>query len=281
MPELPEVETIVRRLASLIKGKSIDKISVLREKSFAGDPEKIAGMPIVDVSRRAKLIRLHLPENHNLLVHLKMTGQLIYLDKKLKIGGGHPTADWVQALPSSHTRIIFDLSDDATLYFNDMRVFGWVRALNDEQVQLEFDKYGPDIVDDLVTPEYLLEKFSRTARPVKLAIMDNAIVSGVGNIYASDALNLAQINPAKPAKELSVAEVQKLLASSKFVINLGIELGGATIDNYKHVDGFSGSYQDKVLAYGREGEKCKQCGGTIVRAKIGGRSAFFCPDCQV
>ncbi len=281
MPELPEVETIVRRLASLIKGKSINKISVLREKSFAGDPEKIAGMPIVAVSRRAKLIRLHLPENHNLLVHLKMTGQLIYLDETQKIGGGHPTADWVQALPSSHTRIVFDLSDKATLYFNDMRVFGWVRALDDEQVQLEFDKYGPDIVDDSVTLEYLLEKFSRTARPVKLAIMDNAIVSGVGNIYASDALNLAQINPAKPAKDLAPEEVQKLLTSSKFVINLGIESGGATIDNYKHVDGFSGSYQDKVLAYGREGEECQQCGGTIVRAKIGGRSAFFCRDCQV
>lgn len=281
MPELPEVETVARRLSSLVCGKTINNIAVHRPTSFAGEIAPLRGSEITQVSRRAKLIRFHLDNGMNLLSHLKMTGQFIYVDDKMRVGGGHPTADWVSELPTKHTRVVMNLSDNADLYFNDMRVFGWIRALTDEQIAAEFLKYGPDVIDPAVTPEYFYEKLSRTARPIKIALMENKIVAGVGNIYASDALNMAQINPARPAKDLSLEEAGRLLKSAQAVINLGIKTGGATIDNYKNVDGFAGQYQDHVLAYGREGEACKQCGGKIAKSKIGGRGTFYCEVCQL
>lgn len=280
MPELPEVETIVARLKGLLVGKQIVAVQVLRDKSFQGNPNRVVGKKITQITRRAKLIRIHLESAQNLLIHLKMTGQLIFVDGDRRVGGGHPTADWVGELPSKHTRVVFDLLGNAKLYFNDMRVFGWIRLLGDAEIEREFQKYGPDVIDTEVTIEYLQTKFSKTSRPIKQVIMDNKIISGVGNIYASDALNLSRLSPFKPASKLTKDEIKKLAKSMKSVILLGIKTGGATIDNYRHVDGFSGSYQNHVLAYGREGKKCQQCGGEIVRKKIAGRSTFYCATCQ-
>lgn len=286
MPELPEVETIVRRLGEVLPNKKIVKIIVYKEKSFLGDSQIVAGLPIIAVSRRAKLIRFHLPNGLNLLAHLKMTGQFIYVDVSgVRLGGGHPTADWVSELPSIHTRVSFELEDQLgkkhSLFFNDQRIFGWVRLVTDAQVELEYNKYGPDIHTDAASVEYFSQKLSKTGRKIKQVIMDNSIISGVGNIYACDGLNLCKIHPERKANSLTAVEVSELLSALKKVIILGIELGGATIDNYRTVDGFAGKYQEQVLVYGREGESCKNCGGAITKTKIGGRGTFFCPSCQV
>ena len=291
MPELPEVETIVRRLGEVLPHKVISAITVSKEKSFQGDFQSLIGLPILSVSRRAKLIRFHLPNGLNLLAHLKMTGQFIYDDNSgTRLGGGHPTADWVSELPSKHTRIVFELVEgDANdgfkkrskLFFNDQRIFGWVRLVTDAQVELEYNKYGPDIHTDAASVEYFSQKLSKTGRKIKQVIMDNSIISGVGNIYACDGLNLCKIHPERKANSLTALEVSQLLTALKKVIILGIELGGATIDNYRTVDGFAGKYQEQVLVYGREGESCKNCGGAITKTKIGGRGTFFCPSCQV
>lgn len=283
MPELPEVETIVRKLNDVLKNKVLVNIEVHRDKSFQGDAEKIIGKPIVKVSRRAKLIRFHFPNKLNILAHLKMTGQFIFVGEK-KVGGGHPTSDWVNVLPSKHTRVslyLINKGKPENLYFNDMRVFGWLRVLSDEEVEKEHQKYGPDINSDDASLEYFSGKLARTGRKIKQVIMDNKIVSGVGNIYACDGLNMAKIHPTRPANSLSKNEVSRLLVALKHVINLGIKLGGATISDYKNVDGFSGSYQDEVLTYGREGEACKNCPGIIEKIKIGGRGTYYCPRCQV
>lgn len=292
MPELPEVETIVKRLREVVVGKTIDNVLVHRDKSFQGNPTLILNSKISDVSRRAKLIRFHLDNNLNLLVHLKMTGQLIFIsnDGSKRIGGGHPTSDWVETLPSKHTRITFHLSETSennenreksNLYFNDIRVFGWVKLADQEAVNLEHSKYAPDIHTAEVDENYFHSALSKTARPIKVAIMDSSIVSGVGNIYACDGLNLARINPERSAKSLSKEESSELLKALKHVINLGIEMGGATIDNYRNVDGFSGKYQEVVRVYGREGEKCENCGNIIVKNKLAGRGTYFCANCQV
>jgi formamidopyrimidine-DNA glycosylase len=284
MPELPEVETIVRRLDSVLKNKILAGVEVHREKSFDGDISLIKGKPITKVSRRAKLIRFHFPNNLNILAHLKMTGQFIFVDGKKRVGGGHPTSDWVDALPSKHTRVSLGLLDDdkeESLFFNDMRVFGWLRVLTDDQVQAEYDKYGPDINTQAASLEHFMNKLSRTGRNIKQVVMDNKIVSGVGNIYACDGLNLARIAPTRSGNSLSKQEASVLLDSLKHVINLGIELGGATIENYKNVDGFSGGYQNEVLTYGREGENCKNCTGIIQKVKLSGRGTYFCPECQI
>jgi len=284
MPELPEVETIVRRLDSVLKNKLVVGIQVHREKSFLGDFELVKNQPIIKVSRRAKLIRFHFPNEINILAHLKMTGQFIFVSNKKRLGGGHPTADWVEELPSKHTRVSIGLinnDQEESLFFNDMRVFGWLRVLTDDEVKTEYDKYGPDVNSPEATITYFNSKLKRTGRNIKQVVMDNKIISGVGNIYACDGLNLAKINPTRAANSLSDQEALVLLDALKHVIDLGIKLGGATIENYKNVDGFSGGYQNEVLVYGREGEDCKNCTGIIKKIKLAGRGTYFCPNCQI
>ncbi|PIY80192.1 MAG: hypothetical protein COY80_04155 [Candidatus Pacebacteria bacterium CG_4_10_14_0_8_um_filter_42_14] len=281
MPELPEVETICKRLAPVLIGKTIQNIEVLREKSLQGLSTSIIGKKIVEVSRKAKLLDIKLSDSSHLLIHLKMTGQLIYQDQLQRLGGGHPTADWVDSLPSKHTRVIFRLSNHSTLFFNDMRVFGWIKHLSEEGASVEFSRYGPDIIDPAVTLEYIFSRFSKTSRPIKVVIMDSSIIAGVGNIYANDALNLAKIHPNKPANSLTQNETKELLDAMIEVINLGIKHGGATIGNFRNIDGFSGNYQTKVLVYQRENLACFNCAGIIKKTKIGGRGTFYCPNCQV
>lgn len=281
MPELPEVETITRKLQQYVGGKQIQKITVLREKSFQGNPVDIEGAVVGGVVRRAKLIKFSLESELNLLSHLKMTGQFIYVDGLTRVGGGHPTADWVRELPSKHTRIQFDLSGGAKLFFNDQRVFGWVKTVDANQEKLELARYAPDIIDPQVDNSYFYQKMQRTSRPVKVALMDTAVVSGVGNIYACDGLNLARLSPIRPASSLSFEEASKLLEATKAVIFKGIETGGATIDNYRDVGGFAGSYQDFIRVYGKADEPCPNCQHPIAKIKLAGRGTYWCPDCQV
>ena len=281
MPELPEVETVRRRLQEILPGKIIKAIKVLHGKSFRGREKDLLGQEVQDVTRKAKIIRIHLPNNQNLLTHLKMTGQLIFVDDETRVGGGHPTADWVKDLPSSHTRLIYDFNDGSKLYFNDQRIFGWMRLMSDEEVEAEFSKYGPDVDEAEANAEYLQEKFKNRRIPIKQAIMMNPIMAGLGNIYACDALNIAQISPFRPAQSLNLKELEKLLVAAKQVIAEGLEYGGTTYDGkYVHVDGMSGSYQDIMRVYGLKGKKCQQCGGEIVKTKIGGRGTFYCGSCQ-
>jgi formamidopyrimidine-DNA glycosylase len=288
MPELPEVETIARKLNDVLPGKRIEQITLLHPKPWQGiQPSELVGYEITQVSRRAKIIRIHLikaqtSETVNILIHLKMTGQLIYLDANQRLGGGHPTADWVSELPSKHTRVQFDLSARAKLFFNDQRLFGWLRAMNDEAVETALKDLAPDVIDSSVTVEYLQPILGRRSQAIKQVIMDTTVMCGVGNIYACDALNLAQIHPERPAKSLTPTEVERLLKSAKQVINQGIELGGTTFDGkYVDIDGMAGQYQSVVRVYGREGKECLHCQGQIAKSKLGGRGTYYCVKCQV
>ena len=280
MPELPEVETIAKRLRAVLPGKIIKKIKVLRNKSFSGNPDELAGSKIIGIERRSKIISIKLLNQQYLLIHLKMTGQLLYVDGAVRLGGGHPTDDFVDSLPSKHTRVEIFFTDKTILYFNDMRVFGWIKLVDETGRNKEFALLAPDITDSEITVEYLLKTFAKRKQPIKQVIMDNSVVAGVGNIYASDALHLARIHPARPALTLSSEEVGRLLTSMQTVIQLGIELGGATIQHYKNVEGLIGHYQDVRRVYAREGEPCRDCGTHILRMKQGGRSTFYCPKCQ-
>jgi formamidopyrimidine-DNA glycosylase len=281
MPELPEVETIARRLRQVLVNNTITKIEVLREKSFQGDPKLLIGQKIIAISRRAKIIIIRFENQMSAIIHLKMTGQLIFQSADgSRVGGGHPSDDWVNTLPTKHTRVIIELTN-GTLYFNDMRVFGWIKVLPDSEVAGAFIGYAPDIIDPLISTSYFKQVFAKKSQPIKLVVMDNSIVAGVGNIYANDALHLAKVSPMRPANSLSDRELKKLYEALLFVIRKGIELGGATIDNYRTVDGLAGGYQDIVRVYQREGEKCLECGTLIIRTKQGGRSTFYCSTCQV
>lgn len=280
MPELPEVETIVRRLQEVLVAKVIADISVFREKSFQGNANKLIGLSILAITRRAKIISIALSNGKFLLIHLKMTGQLIYVDGNTRVGGGHPTDDFVSSLPSVHTRIRMNFTDGTTLFFNDMRVFGWWKLVNQHDRDAELNRFAPDVIDPIVTSEYLRQKLATRSTPIKVAIMDSSLVSGVGNIYACDGLFEARLDPRRLAKSLTADECATLLISLQTVIHQGISLGGATIKNYMTIDGLSGGYQHVVRVYGKEGEPCPCCRNPIVRIKQAGRSTFLCERCQ-
>ncbi len=285
MPELPEVESIRRKLNTILANRQIQQIEVLREKSFLSFStfgQEILNQTIVEVKRRAKILQIVLNGERDLLIHLKMTGQLIFVDVDGKrAGGGHPTADWVNDLPAKHTRVIFEFTDASKLFFNDMRVFGWIRSPLKNEVGKEFVNYGPDINDPNLTVDYLLNAAKKRQVPIKQFIMDNKVICGVGNIYASESLFAVGINPTKPAKEVSKKEMAKLLKAMQKIIERSTELGGTTFDGkYVGVDGFAGGFQNELKVYGRDGEPCQKCGTKIQRIKQAGRGTFFCPFCQ-
>ncbi|MBP9781521.1 bifunctional DNA-formamidopyrimidine glycosylase/DNA-(apurinic or apyrimidinic site) lyase [Candidatus Woesebacteria bacterium] len=282
MPELPEVETIARRLAVKLIGRRILFVAVLRSKSWGGQTELVIGQKITVVGRRAKILIIEFDQSLvSILIHLKMTGQLIHVDKhKKKVGGGHPTTDWIDELPGKHTRVILKLDDDSTLYFNDMRVFGWMKVVTEAEKTKELANYGPDIIDSKITDAWFYQQLQKKSQSIKQVIMDSSFIAGVGNIYACDGLHLSGISPTRSAKSLNLKEASRLLEALQTVINLGVELGGATIQNYKNVDGLAGKYQLERRAYARENEPCIVCGLPITRIKQGGRSTFYCSHCQ-
>ncbi len=281
MPELPEVETLRRRLNEILPGKTIAQIEVLHSKSFFGQIDQLVGSTVLRVDRRAKILTFHLSNDSYLLTHLKMTGQLIVVNDQQRIGGGHPSADWVEALPNQHTRIQYTFTDQTKLFFNDQRIFGWMKQFDRSALNQEMAKYGPDMIDQAVNVDYLWQQFKRKSVPIKQALMDSAIVAGVGNIYACEALFAAQISPFRTAKSLNQVEIKKLLAVTKKIMWQAIELGGTTFDGkYVHVDGLAGGFQSKLQVYGRAGLPCPVCGRSIQKLKLGGRGTYFCEYCQ-
>lgn len=288
MPELPEVETIRRQLKDVLTGKTVERVEVLRDKSFEGDPEKLRGWKMKDVQRKAKVIEILFEGKEEVvIIHLKMTGQLVFDPgvtvsqcHSIRIVGGHPTADWVNNLPSKHTRVIWTFKDGSKLYFNDMRVFGWMKLITKTQKIKNSKNQIPDVIDKEFTDDYLFNILKKTKKAVKLVLLDQDKMGGLGNIYVNDAMFLAGINPERKSDSLKNLEVKKLHQAVIKVIKLGIKYGGASASNYVDVSGLGGTYQDHFLVYKREGQKCLNCDNKIEKIKLGGRGTFFCPNCQ-
>lgn len=291
MPELPEVETISRQLDGVLAGKKITKVEILRSKSFVGNGNDLVGMVIDSVDRKAKmiLIKCHRATptlrsgqavSRLLVVHLKMTGQLIYLSGTHRVVGGHPTADWINSLPSKHTRIIIDFGNEAKLFFNDLRVFGWMKIMTKDDWEELGKRLPPDVTSKEFIPTYFSGVLAKSGRSIKLVLMDQEKFGGVGNIYANDALYKARIDPRRKAKDIKEKEVNELFQAVKEVISLGIKYGGASVDKYVDAAGIGGKYQEHFLVYRRTGEKCKRDGEVIKKIKIGGRGTYYCPKCQ-
>ncbi|OGV95694.1 DNA-formamidopyrimidine glycosylase [Microgenomates group bacterium RBG_16_45_19] len=286
MPELPEVETIARQLQQVLPGRKIKSVQVLREKSFVGESEILVGRKIRRVTRKAKMVAVELDrEDLVLLIHLKMTGQLIFQDKGRRVVGGHPTEDWVNSLPSKHTRVIIGFTDGpaspagrSKLFFNDMRVFGWIKIATSDEWLATGRTLPPDVIDPEFTVGYLKGVLKRSTRPVKLVLLDQAKIGGLGNIYVNDALYLTQTKPTRKANSLKPAEIKRLHQTCVQVIKRGIEAGGASENTYKHINGLGGQYQEEFLVYKREGQRCglNGCDGVIKKIKVGGRGTYFC-----
>jgi len=278
VPELPEVETIRRDLSRLIVGKKILEITTDSPKqvkpSLVVVKKAIVGAVIKQIERRAKMLQIFLSNNQILAIHLKLTGRLLVRKK------GATKDDWQHVIIKLKTQNLKLKTGDLELRFCDLRKFGWVRLLKDaKELEKLLSEFGPEPLDDLDL-ETFRKILASTNRPIKIVLMEQKKIAGVGNIYANDALFLAKIDPRRPAKKITEKEAEKLLKAIETVLQAGIKYRGASDQYYLDALGRKGAYQEHFLTYGRDGKKCFDCQGEIKRLKIGGRGTFYCPKCQ-
>ena len=279
MPELPEVETVVRGLREILVGETISRVrvnapqssilvsSTLGSHSFA---TLLRNLKILSIERRGKNILIHLSEDLTLWVHLKMTGRFRHQSSELP--------------RHKHDLVIIDLESTAKtglhIRFNDYRRFGRLRLFRNDELwqQKGLRELGPEPLELSANDFALLCR--RRPRMLKPALLDQSFIAGIGNIYADESLHLARLHPRRLTTTLSERKVADLHCHIQQVLLMAIENMGSSVDTYTGVDGQAGRYQSYLRVYGREGENCRLCGRDIVREKIGSRSAHFCPHCQ-
>lgn len=292
MPELPEVETVRRGLAGLIVGKKIKAVKHDTPKSFpnatADVAEFLIGSAIIEIRRRAKVLIIELSSGYSLLIHLKMTGQLVFVAKtardELRFGAGHPNDSLIGELPDKSTRVTFTFDDGSQLFFNDQRKFGWIRLMPTIEIpNIDFmKKVGPEPLDADFTASMFAGRFVRRSKTnIKAALLDQSVIAGVGNIYADESLWAAKIHPKTLVKDLSAADFTNLYNELRDVMNLAIEKGGSSNHTYVNAEGKKGSYMNFARVFRREGQACPRCGTTIEKLRVAGRGTHICPHCQV
>ena len=265
MPELPEVETIRRELQQNIIGRKITEVCVhhpmvIRQPSVEKFIRDVCGASIKRVLRRAKVLILELSNGKSLVIHLKMTGQLVFP------GGG------------AKSRVNLRFADGKSLDFNDQRLFGELRSLDDWHSLKFIRNLGPEPFD--LSAGQFKEMLAAKKTKIKPLLMDQGFISGIGNLYAAESLFRAGIHPQRPANALSDKEKATLLEKIKAVLNQAIKYGGSSVDDYVRLSGERGDYVRHHKVYGREGKPCLVCKTPIKRISLGGRGTYFCPRCQ-
>jgi formamidopyrimidine-DNA glycosylase len=287
MPELPEVETVRRGLHRLIIGRVLKAASSDNPKSFPNAAHEVqaflVGATVTNVRRRAKVLMIDLSTDYTLVIHLKMTGQLVYRGATVAFGAGHPNDSLIGTLPDRSTRVTLTFDDETNLYFNDQRKFGWVRLYPTIEVpNIAFmQKVGPEPLGADFTQQAFRERLLRRANTnIKAALLDQSVIAGIGNIYADESLWGAKINPTTLVKKLTKPKTDLLFTEVQYVLNLAIEKGGSTDKNYVNAEGKRGSYMDFARVFRRENLPCPRCGTTIVKTRVAGRGTHLCPKCQ-
>ncbi|MBI2338642.1 bifunctional DNA-formamidopyrimidine glycosylase/DNA-(apurinic or apyrimidinic site) lyase [Candidatus Daviesbacteria bacterium] len=312
MPELPEVETIKLGLEKKIIGLKIQKIQVISPKTFIGNSQEAEGQIVLKVWRRGKILGVDLSGNITLLFHLKMSGQLVLIQKSKiknqndkskfknedKFIGGHPTEDMLGKMPNAHTRVIFTLQSQekqksrllplatSHLYFNDQRKFGWVKVvrstiLSERSESKDLGKLGPEPLEKGFTWQVLKQNLLKHKNwPIKVAIMDQTVVAGVGNIYANEACFDAKLDPRTKVSDLSDQQLHLLYRGIIKSLKDGIAHGGSTRAHFVDPQGHKGYFLDYALVYWRDKHPCKVCGTEIKKIALGGRGTYFCSGCQ-
>ena len=282
MPELPEVETIRRHLAAVLPGRTVAGVELRLPKLVRAEPgrrlEDLVGQPVVGVARRAKLLLLDAGGGQSLVIHLKMTGQVVHQAADgTRRCGGHPIPAFDAPLPHKSTHLILTFDDGATLFLTDTRQFAVVRLVGSDGVPalLAAEGYGPDALD--LTPELLAERLR--ARPnarLKPLLLDQTCIAGLGNIYADEALFSAGLHPERTAGSLTAAEVERLHAGIRDALEHGLTQGGFTIINgrARPLDGYP-------RVHGLAGAPCPRCATPVVKTTVGARGTYLCPKCQV
>lgn len=275
MPELPEVECVLRGLEKSLAGERIESVKVLRDQSIAHPAAKsfaklLPGRVFSHFVRRGKYLLMSFADGSGLACHLRMSGALVVKPKKA-------------TNPDKHLRVLFRMQSGKELHFEDMRVFGRLWFVKSSakfaEVIPALMKMGPEPLTDL-TPGYLQEKLAARSQPIKVALLDQELIAGIGNIYADEVLFLTGVHPQTRASDLSAVKLKKLVENIRFVLTQAIVAGGSSIRDYKDSFGVNGNYQNEALVYGRVGLSCSKCRCKIERVKLAGRSAHFCPRCQ-
>jgi len=287
MPELPEVETVRIGLSTLLPGGRIVGVTHDWPKSFPNAPADVEqfliGARVRTVRRRAKVLIIDLDSDYSLVIHLKMTGQLVFRSAKASFGAGHPSDSLVGELPDKSTRVIFIFEDGARLFFNDQRKFGWVRLLPTMEVEnLDFfKKVGPEPLAADFTAAKLIERLMRRKNSgIKAVLLDQTVVAGIGNIYADESLWAAKIHPESKVADTPAHKLKTLHAELCRILQLSIAKGGSTDRNYVNHEGKRGSYLSFAQVFRRQGQPCTRCGTIIIKTRVAGRGTHLCPNCQ-
>lgn len=277
MPELPEVETIKLQLEKYIKGSKILDVEIRNPKYEIRDKSKILNSKIINIRRFAKQLSIDLDNNYSIMIHVKMTGQLIYKGQRLMVND-QISLKVTGGLGGKHTHVIFHL-DDGDLYYNDIRQFGWIKVANSEQ--LTVNSFAPEPLKDL-TFDYFSKLLSKSKRNIKVLLMDQSKIGGVGNIYANDSLWFSAISPRRTANTLTSEEQKELYNAIVTVLKAGLKYGGASELAFVTPDGKEGEYQNHTLVYGNHGKLCTRCKKEkIQKFFLGGRGTYICTKCQI
>ena len=279
MPELPEVETIRRGLSKFIIKQKIVRTDILCTKSFIGQPT--TGI-IKAIRRFGKALVIDLNNQKSLMIHLRMTGQLIYDSEQTnRFAAGHPSDNFTASLPNKQTRVVLHLSA-GTLYFNDQRKFGFIKVL--PTVAVEHDPFIQKLAKEpwAMTPDELYTKLQKHKNScVKATILDQTIICGLGNIYADEALFAAKIHPNRKSGTITKQETNDLLRAAREVMDKSIESGGSTMRTYVKADGTKGDYLELFAqVFHRQDQPCPRCNTKIEKIKVAGRGTHICPHCQ-
>jgi formamidopyrimidine-DNA glycosylase len=271
VPELPEVETIRRQLAPVLKGRTIEEIEILdprwtRPEAPGAVEAELRGARVEQLGRRGKYLDWALSHDRHLLMHLRMTGVLLY----------DPVTE------PSHTRVRFGLGAGHRLAYVDPRRFGTGHLLHSSAARDAYfaGRIGAEPLTDEFTLEYLRRVASDRRIPTKSFLLDQRSIAGIGNIYADEALFRARIHPLRPAGGLNGPQLSRLRDAIEASLAAGIEAKGASIDDYRHIDGATGTFQDRFLVHLREGQPCPRCGTPIRKLVVGGRGTYVCEHCQ-
>lgn len=271
MPEIAEVETVRKTLKKQILHKRIENIKILYPKMIESDPkefpEVLKDNEFVDIKRIGKWLLFELKE-HYLLSHLRMEGKFFLKTREEKI--------------EKHEHIIFEFQDKTDLRYHDTRKFGRMRLVKKEDLyNVEaIKKQGLEPGDENLTASYIISKIKNKNLPIKTILLDQTMISGLGNIYANEVLFASKINPFKRGKDITLKEAEKIVKSSDKIIKRAMELGGTTIKSYTSSLGVTGRFQQELMVHKRENEPCKICKTPIKNEKIGGRSTYYCSKCQ-
>ncbi len=287
MPELPEVETIKRQLARVLPGKKIRTVQVRVAKLIRGRVEEFIascqGSRLTSLKRRAKILVFDLDNGCAILVHLKMTGQLVYQDKRTVKSGGHPIKNGTKDLPHKHTHVIFAFGDGSRLFFNDIRKFGYLQIIQSAEKEGYFEKL--DLGVEPLSSSFKLTRFMDMLRDkpkarIKPLLMEQSFIAGVGNIYATEACYYASVRPQRRVRSLNKKEKIALYHALKKLLTMAIKKQGSSSNNYVDAYGKPGNYVPLLKVYGRSGERCDTCRTTIKSLRLAGRGTAYCPHCQ-